>query len=204
MTVIVEALQRLNLFAAALEAGGQLFCLKTVIPARRAWLPEVGTKVHQDALTARPDAYMKPAAATALLTGLTIAVLDFGTRGLGVTGVLTLLGALGQLANAIISARWEWPINREINSWSTEPVLDRYTTLRDTWHEKHLAEDRQPAGSDLLHRGVCPAAAGRRLAGRLIGDDPHHHAERLRRRQERSRGRWAPTCPGLSEMENKT
>jgi hypothetical protein len=81
---------------------------------------------------------MKPVAATALLTGLAVAAFDLWGRGSGTTGMLTVLGVLGQVANAVISARWEWPINREINSWTAGPVLERYATLRDTWDQNHL------------------------------------------------------------------
>jgi hypothetical protein len=133
MNVVLDALQVINLLAAALGAGGQVFCLRTLIPARRGWAPDFGTKVHQDAMTTLPDDYMKPAAAVAMATGLLIAVLERS----GLPTLLTLLGVAGQVANAIISVRWEFPINREIVSWGNGPVPDRYPSLRDTWDQKH-------------------------------------------------------------------
>jgi hypothetical protein len=137
MKLLGAVLQFVNLFAAALLAGGQLFCLKTLVSARKAWSPELGTKVHQDAMTVRPDVYMKKAAAAATFTGFAVAGLDFMAQGQPVIGGLMLLGSLGQVANIYISARWEWPINQEINSWTNGPVLDRYPLVRDTWDEKH-------------------------------------------------------------------
>ena len=137
MTIVLQALQFVNLFAGALGAGGQVFCLRTLIPARRSWTPELGAKVHQDAMTVLPDTYMKPASGIALVTALLIAGLEAGQAGPAL--VLTLLGAGGQAANAVISARWEWPINHEINGWKGGAVpAERYGTVRATWDEKHL------------------------------------------------------------------
>ena len=137
MMSVLQALAFVNLFAAALGAGGQVFCLRTLIPARRAWPPDMGARVHQDAMTALPDSYMKPASAIALVTALLIAGLEAARPGPAL--VLMLLGAAGQAVNAVISARWEWPINREIVGWGSGPVpAERYSAVRRTWDEKHL------------------------------------------------------------------
>jgi hypothetical protein len=134
MSGVLAVLTWINLFAAALGAGGQFFCLMTLIPARRGWTPEVGAKVHQDAMTALPDRYLKAVAVVALLSGAAIAALERS----GLPTLLSLVGVAGQAANGVISARWEWPINREINSWRGGAVPERYTALRDEWDQKHL------------------------------------------------------------------
>jgi len=137
MEAVAAVLQFGNLFTAALGAGGQLFCLKTLVDARKQWSPELGTKVHQDAMTVRPDVYMKRVSGAAMMTGFVMAGLDFAAKVNPLIGGLMLLGSLGQVANAYISVHWEFPINREINSWTKGPVLDRYPIVRDTWDEKH-------------------------------------------------------------------
>lgn len=115
MRILFQALQFVNLLTGALVAGGQLFCLLALIPARRSWPPEFGARVHQDAMTVRPDSYIKPAAAIAMITALLIAGLELTRPGPSL--VLTALGALGLIAVAVISVRWEFPINDEMNSW---------------------------------------------------------------------------------------
>jgi hypothetical protein len=137
LTWVVRTLQFANLVTAALAAGGQLFCLQTLVAARKEWSPELGTKVHQDAMTERPDVYMKKVSGVALFSGLILGGLDMASNGVGPVGALYLAGALGQVANAVISVRWEWPVNREFNSWKNGPVLERYTIIRDSWDEKH-------------------------------------------------------------------
>ncbi len=137
MRILFQALQFVNLFAAALVSGGQIFCLRALLPARQAWPPELGAKVHQDAMTVRPDSYIKPAAAIAMLTALLITGLEVTRPGPAL--VLSALASLGLIAVAVISVRWEFPINREINSWRGSAVpVDRYLTVRNTWDEKHL------------------------------------------------------------------
>jgi hypothetical protein len=136
-TTLFLALQFVNLFATAIVSGGQIFCLRALVSARQSWPPELGAKVHQDAMTARPDGYIRPAAAVALLTALLIAGLEAASPGPAL--VLMLLGVVGLVAVAVISVRWEFPINREINSWQGKAVpVDRYLMIRKTWDEKHL------------------------------------------------------------------
>lgn len=133
MRALLVVLQWINLVAIAMGAGGQVFCLRSLLPARRQWPPEMAVKVHQDAMTALPDLYLKPMFAVSMVTGLAIASLERS----GWPTVLSVLGALATAATAFISARWEWPINAEIISWGQGPVPDRYPTMRDTWDEKH-------------------------------------------------------------------
>lgn len=134
MTTVIDLLYVINLLAAALLAGGQAFMLLTVVPARRAWSPAVAVRVHQDALTHRPDRVLRPCALAALATA--VALLFLQRAGVLVTA-LTAAGLLGQLVNAVISGRFEAPMNREFNSWSAEAVPDRYPALRDDWDRKH-------------------------------------------------------------------
>jgi hypothetical protein len=133
LRLLLVALQWINVVAIALGAGGQVFCLRALLPARRQWTPEMAVKVHQDAMTALPDLYLKPMFAVAMVTGLAIAGLERS----GWPTVLTVLGVLGTAGTAFISARWEWPINAEIVGWGQGPVPERFASMRDRWDEKH-------------------------------------------------------------------
>jgi hypothetical protein len=54
-------------------------------------------------------------------------------------GLLNILGIMSGVGNGVISARWEWPINDEINTWSMDaPIPDTYPDLRESWDAHHL------------------------------------------------------------------
>jgi hypothetical protein len=134
VTSLIDFLYVVNLLAAAILAGGQVFMLVTVVPARRAWSPGVAVRVHQDALTHRPDRVLRPCALVAIVTAALL--LALGRAGPFATALIGA-GLLGQLVNAVISARFEAPLNREINGWSADAVPERYPALRDDWDRKH-------------------------------------------------------------------
>jgi hypothetical protein len=134
LRLLLAALQWINLVAVALGVGGQVFCLLALVPARRKWPPEMAVRVHQEAMTVLPDRYLRPMFTVSLVAGLLIALLERS----GWPTLLTVLGVLGNVATAVISYRWEFPINAEINGWGQGPVPDRFPTMRDTWDEKHL------------------------------------------------------------------
>lgn len=133
MRGVLAALQWINLFTVAIAAGGQLFVLWVIIPARRTWPAELAVRLHQDILTTRPDRYLRPSMATSIVTGVVLALLERE----GWPTLLTVLGVLGGLGTAVVSYRWEFPINAQINAWAQGPVPDTYPTLRATWDEKH-------------------------------------------------------------------
>lgn len=138
MMALEQAFRLVNIFASGIVVGGQVFCLLAVLPALRGWPADMGVRVHQDALTTRPESYLKPSAITSMFSAIILLLLmalqgDAGTASF----VLTGLGLLGGIGNTFISARWEWPINNEINSWATNPLLDRYPLLRQTWDSRH-------------------------------------------------------------------
>jgi hypothetical protein len=123
-----------TIVGSGLGAGAQLFVRRTLIPARREWSPSMAAQVHQDAMTHRPESYLRP---TAVITALcSIALLT--TKPRRHAKLFTIGGLAGVIANGAISAKWEWPINREINSWSTDAVPANYPQLRDTWDKKHV------------------------------------------------------------------
>lgn len=128
-------LRVVNLIAAGIQTGGQIFCLMAIIPAMRRWPQEMSVQVHQDALTYRPENYLRPFAIAEFVTGALLVFLHHRTP--AVSTVLTALGAVGVLGNGFISAKWEWPINAAVNSWGSERSAEPYPEMRATWDEKH-------------------------------------------------------------------
>jgi hypothetical protein len=136
MSGLVQSLRAVNLISAGIQTGGQIFCLMAVIPAMRRWPLDMSVRVHQDALTYRPENYLRPAAILEIVTA--VAILFLHHRSPTASTGLTALGLAGQLANGFISARWEWPINTEVNSWGDDPVAEKYPQMRETWDTKHV------------------------------------------------------------------
>jgi hypothetical protein len=134
---LVQLLRAVNIFTAGIAAGAQLFVLLTIVPARKHWPPKVGAQVHQTALTHPAERYLRPTNMVSVITGVLLMLLQRNHETL--PGMLNILGIGAGVVNGIISARWEWPINDEINTWSMDaPIPDTYTELRDTWDRHHL------------------------------------------------------------------
>jgi hypothetical protein len=128
-----NVLRTTAIVGAGIGAGAQVFVQKTLVPARRQWSPSMAAQVHQDAMTHRPESYLKPTAVATSVSAIGLLLVTRDRRARILTGV----GLAGAVANGAISAKWEWPINREINTWSTDAVPANYPELRDTWDEKH-------------------------------------------------------------------
>ena len=135
METAVEILQVVAIMLAATVAGGQLFCLIAVIPALPEFTPEQSARIHQRALTDRPHKFLRATSAGTMLSCVAILILeaDLGEAAM----LLTLGGLLGTLVQGFLSARFEWGINDEINSWGTGPVPEHYPRLRAAWDSKH-------------------------------------------------------------------
>jgi len=134
---LIEALRAGNLVAIGIVAGGQLFCLRAVLPAMAGWPGDMSAKVHQDALTYRPHHYLRAVSAFAVFTGIALLVLILVEDDSTATRVLTALALAVTIVSGAISSR-EWPINEEINSWGDQPKLERYAVLRRTWDYRHV------------------------------------------------------------------
>lgn len=128
-----NVLRTAAIVGSGIGAGAQVFVRMTLIPARREWTPSMAAQVHQDAMTHRPESYLKPAAVTTSLSAIALVLMTPSGR----ARAFTIAGLAASVANGVISAKWEWPINREINSWSTDAVPAHYPELRDTWDQKH-------------------------------------------------------------------
>lgn len=135
MSTLTKTLRAVNITAASIAAGGQLFCLVAVVPALKKWPSQMSVQVHRDAMTTRPDALMKPMAITAGASAAALLILQRNPA--SPAARMTALGLAGVLVNGFISARWEWPINQAITATPAESVPVDYDTMRRTWDTKH-------------------------------------------------------------------
>jgi uncharacterized membrane protein len=135
MDALLVGLYFVAVLAAAVVAGGQLFCLLAVLPALPKFSEPVSVRVHQEALTFRPHVYLRATAATALAATALLLILQH--QRLDLSYALTAAGFLAVLVSGFISARFEWPINDEINSWGPDGVGANYGALRQRWDAKH-------------------------------------------------------------------
>lgn len=137
MTALIDVVGFGVIIAAAVVAGGQLFCLVALLPALAGWSPEMSAIVHRDAMTDRPHRFLRIFAVIMLATGATLLVLMIvdGDSRLAIAFASVGLGA--GLVSSGISSR-EWPINEEIKSWGDTPKVDRYAELRQLWDMRHV------------------------------------------------------------------
>lgn len=139
-------------------AGGQLFVLRSIIPAMRAWERRMSIRVHQELLTYRAHEYLSVVAVTTIVTGVILVLFDNRSP---LRTVFTILGVAGQLANGIITARWQWPINAEVNTWPAESAPDKYETMRVGWDRKH----RRRTVASIVSLSCFAVAAAVRVPG---------------------------------------
>jgi uncharacterized membrane protein len=135
VNALTKTLRVINLASAGIEAGGQLFCLVALVPALKLWPTQMGVRVHQDALTVRPESLMKPTGIVAATSAAGLLLLNHNPKSR--VAHMTLLGLIGVLVNGFISARWEWPVNDAINAAPGETVPENYAAMRRTWDTKH-------------------------------------------------------------------
>ena len=138
MQSLVPVLRALNIVSAGLVAGAQVFVMLALIPAMKGWPITASARLHRDAMITAPETYLRPSAATSMVTaGLLMVVLRNHKT---LPGALTVVGLAAQLVNTFISARWEWPINNTILTWSSESETppENYEEMRKTWDEMHF------------------------------------------------------------------
>jgi hypothetical protein len=136
MDVAIDIVAFVLLVAAGIVAGGQLFCLVSVLPAMPGWPREMSAIVHRDALTDRPDHVQRPFAVISVISAATVIVLMILDDDSWVAIAFLAVGLTLAVVSGAVSSR-EWPINEEIKSWGNAPKLDRYAELRRIWDTRH-------------------------------------------------------------------
>jgi Domain of unknown function (DUF1772) len=125
------------IIAAAVVAGGQLFCLVALLPALAGFTPEMSAIVHRDAMTDRPHHFLRVFALIMLVSGATLLVLMIVDDDAWLAIAFAAIGLASGFVSSLISSR-EWPINEEIKSWGDSPKVERYAVLRRTWDTRHV------------------------------------------------------------------
>lgn len=137
MSALIDIVGFVAIIGASVVAGGQLFCLVTLLRAMPGWAPEFSAIVHRDAMTDRPHRFLRAFAGIMIVSATTLLVLMIVDGDSWPAIVLVAVGLGAAFVSGAISAR-EWPINEEIKSWGDAPKLDRYAELRRLWDMRHV------------------------------------------------------------------
>src|SRR5438445_13753792 len=70
MTFLVKALHFINIFSAAVVAGGQIYVLLVVIPTKRRFPPELSLQMHNAMLGHLTDRFKKPSGKISAITAI--------------------------------------------------------------------------------------------------------------------------------------
>lgn len=133
MTTLVDALRFVNLFSAALVAGGLVMILMVVVPAKRSFPHDFSVKIHLAMLHDSPDRYMKPAGIISALTGIALLLLP---RGMGAAYMIAMvIGLLGTAGVVITSRYFNVRTNLMMSKW--ESVPENYPEVRQRWDNVH-------------------------------------------------------------------
>lgn len=134
MPLFDTLLQFVNLFAAALVAGGQTAVLLVIIPVKRAWPTELSVKLHVAMLGHQIDRYMKPSGIVSILAAAAILVLG----GLPpVSSAFTIVGMVGTVGVIITSRYFNVKTNAMMDTWSLDAIPAEYPRIRDRWDLVH-------------------------------------------------------------------
>jgi hypothetical protein len=149
---LLHALTFVNVFSAALVAGGQICVLLVIVPIKRRWPVRPSVELHLAMLGHQIDRYMKPSGILSGLTALAILAL-LPVRPPAVVGAMAL-GLLGTLGVVITSRFFNVRANRSMESWNLDALPADYDAFRDRWDRVHAI------------RTGCGALG---LAGYLVG-----------------------------------
>ena len=137
MDVLIDIAGFTAVVATAVVAGGQLFCLVSLLGAMPGWAPEMSAIVHRDAMTDRPHNFLRVFAMISLVGALALLGLMIVDDDSWFAIAVVAVGTLAAIISSLISSR-EWPINEEIKSWGDAPKVDRYAELRRLWDLRHV------------------------------------------------------------------
>lgn len=138
---LVGVIQFVNLFAAALVAGGQVCVLLVIVPTKRQFPTRMSVEVHNAMLGHQIDYYMKPSGITSLLTAIAVVLL-----GLPAVGWISLpdisllfycLGMLGTVGVIICSRFFNVKTNAMMAKWELDRIPDNYPEVRRKWDLVH-------------------------------------------------------------------
>lgn len=134
--IVMQVLRALNLFSAALLAGGMSWVLLVTVPAFRRMSQVESVRTHQTQLDDLPDRYLPAASLCAAATGFALAFVRGGLPRR--SGLFYLLGACVMAPAGLITVFQNVPTNRMIRRWSIEAVPAEYPAIRQAWNRRHL------------------------------------------------------------------
>jgi hypothetical protein len=144
MTVVIQWLQVINLFAAGIVAGGLVLAWKLIVGGLRELSQVTQVRVHQGMLFLTPDRFMQPCGLVAAATAIAILVLQWQAGLLTASPLLIasiafmVLGLLGNLGVMITSRYFGTRINAIIATWSLDAIPPEYLAMRKKWDTTHF------------------------------------------------------------------
>ena len=132
---LVDLLTFVNVFAAALVAGGQVCVLMVIVPVKRLWPVRSSVELHLAMLGHQIDRYMKPSGIVSALTAIAIlALVPARTPAVVAPMVAGMLGTLGVI---ITSRYFNVRANRAMTTWNLDALPPDYPAFRDRWDRVH-------------------------------------------------------------------
>jgi uncharacterized membrane protein len=127
---VIQGVSFINLFCAAISAGGLVMVFMVIAPILRKWPDNMSVPLHQ-AVDRLPDNYMRPSTAISGVAAITLLILnpDFQKA----ATIFTLVGLLGTLGIAFTSEFFNIPVNRIVRTWTVDTVPADYPQLRRRW-----------------------------------------------------------------------
>jgi uncharacterized membrane protein len=135
MTFLLQALRFINLFTAAIIAGGQVLVSMVTLPALRRWSPSMSLQAHQGMLDTQPDRFMVPSAIICPLSAILILILrrDFKSA----TSWLDIAGIASTGVVTVASVAFAEPTSVTMRDWSSDSVPAEYARMRNRWDRIH-------------------------------------------------------------------
>jgi hypothetical protein len=139
---LVQTLRLINIFCAAINAGGMVLVLVVDDPLNRKFPLSLYVPFHR-ATGRTVHQYMRPITILSGLAAVLILVLD---RDLNAgAAALTLAGLVCTLVVILVSQLWLIPMNPIIHAWSAEAPPADHLAVRQRWDGYHAL--RTAAGS---------------------------------------------------------
>jgi len=139
MSAFEQAIRFVNVFAAAVVAGGQLVVLLVIVPTKREFEPRVSVLVHNAMLGHQIDRFMKPSGIVSGLAALALLALHFGNviRIPPLSIAATLIGIVGTAGVVVTSRFFNVRTNRMMSTWSLDAIPENYPEVRNQWDLVH-------------------------------------------------------------------
>ena len=139
MAILLEILRFVNLFAAAIVAGGQVYVFRVIMPVKKRFDDRTAILVHNAMLGHQTDHYMKPAGIISAFAALVIVVLAVAgmVRLPMISIVFMCIGILGTVGVALLSRYVNVPTNAMMANWSLDNIPQNYPEIRARWDFVH-------------------------------------------------------------------